>query len=179
MTARGLFDFLKPLALWTIGGFVLTAMLAAALPLALGDRSYVVRSGSMSPAVDTGDVVVVEPIAPLDAEVGQIVTFENPEANGDLTSHRAIMITQRGDNVRFTTKGDANTGTEQWRVPIESQIGKVLYRVPMLGFVSVWIQTPVGRVALVIIPALLLAATALARIWGHGRVESAGNEHAL
>lgn len=179
MTARGLFTFLKLLAVWTIGAFVLTAMLAAAVPLAVGDRSYVVRSGSMAPAIETGDVVVVEPISPLDAEVGEIVTFHNPEANGDLTSHRAITITRRGDDVRFTTKGDSNTGTEQWRVPIEGEIGKVLYRVPMLGFASVWIQTPAGRVALVIIPALLLAATALARIWGHTGNEGVGNEHVV
>jgi signal peptidase len=178
MNARGLFALLKALVVWTIGALVLTAMLAAAIPVALGDHSYVVRSGSMSPAIDTGDVVVVEPISPLDAEVGQIVTFDNPEANGDLTSHRAITITRRGDAVRFTTKGDSNTGTEQWRVPIESEIGKVLYRVPMLGFASVWIQAPAGRLTLVIIPALVLAATALARIWGRQCDGAEGDGHA-
>jgi hypothetical protein len=48
----------------------------------------------------------------------------------------------------------------------------------MLGYASVWIQTPAGRIALVIIPALLLGATALVRIWGH-KDESAGTEHAV
>ena len=153
------------LALWTCGGFVVTTMLAGAIPLALGDRSYVVRSGSMAPAIDTGDVVVAEPVSPLEVEVGQIVTFDNPEAEGALTTHRAITIDRNGEDIRFTTRGDSNTSVERWSVPADGQIGRVLYRVPKLGFASVAIQTPTGRIGLVVLPALLLAATGLARIW--------------
>ncbi|MDX6587479.1 MAG: signal peptidase [Solirubrobacterales bacterium] len=177
MSAQKTFRFLGVVTLWACGGFVLTTMLAGAIPLALGDRSYVVRSGSMAPAIDTGDVVVTEPISPLDAEVGQIVTFDNPEAGGALTSHRAITIDRSGDSVRFTTKGDSNTSVEHWSVAKDGEIGKVLYRVPKLGFVSVAIQTPTGRIALVILPAILLAATGLARIWrGHESEEGAADD---
>lgn len=156
---------LSTLTLWACGGFVLTTMLAGAIPLALGDRSYVVRSGSMAPTIDTGDVVVAEPISPLDAEVGQVVTFDNPEADGALTTHRAIAIDRHGNEVRFITKGDSNTGVERWTVRADGSIGRVLYRVPKLGFISVAIQTPTGRIGLVIVPAILLAASGLARIW--------------
>jgi signal peptidase I len=176
MAARGFLQFLKPLVMWALGAFVVASMLAGAVPLALGDRSYVVRSGSMSPAIDTGDVVVVEPISPPDAHVGQIVTFDNPEADGELTSHRAITIDRRGEDVRFTTKGDSNTGVEHWVVPADEQVGQVLYRVPKLGFASVWIQTPLGRVSLVIVPALLLVASFLWRIWRGDRREAVGDE---
>lgn len=176
MTARGSAGFAKVLVTWIVGAFIVTAMLAAAVPLALGDRAYVVRSGSMSPVIDTGDVVVVEPISPLDARVGEIVTFDNPGADGQLTSHRAITIDPRGDSVRFTTKGDANTGVEHWRVPVDGDVGKVLYRVPKLGFASVWIQSPAGRIGLLIVPALLLAATLLTRIWRHDRRERTADD---
>jgi signal peptidase len=155
---------LRCFATWTVSAFVLALLLASALPLAVGDRSFVVRSGSMAPAIDTGDVVAVEPIAPASARVGDIVTFE---IHGKLTSHRARAIERRGDEVRFTTQGDANTGQEHWKVPARERIGRVTYRVPKLGFVVVKIQSPAGRFGLIILPAALLAFSLVRRIWRH------------
>jgi signal peptidase len=148
---------------WIILGFVFAVLVASVAPMVLGDRSYVVRSGSMSPAVDTGDVVVVEPIAPTEANVGDIVTFEDDQ--GNLISHRARAIKEQGGQVLFTTQGDANTSRENWKAPADGQIGRIVYRVPKLGFAVVWIQTGVGRVVLLIGPALLLGASLLRRIW--------------
>ena len=143
-------------------GFVLTILLASVVPLAFGDRSLVVRSGSMAPAIDTGDVVVVRPIAPATARVGDIVTFDS---HGKLTSHRVRATGRRGANLTFTTQGDANTGQEHWKVPASGRIGRVMYRVPKLGFVVVRVQSPAGRFVLIIVPALLLGFTVLRRIW--------------
>jgi len=143
-------------------GFVLTFLIASVLPLAFGDRSLVVRSGSMTPAIDTGDVVTVHPIAPASARVGDIVTFEN---HGKLTSHRVRSMGASGNDMLFTTQGDANTGQEHWKVPVNARIGRVLYRVPKLGFVVVQVQSPIGRFFLIILPALLLACSVLRKIW--------------
>ena len=104
---------LSRFAIAAVAGFVLTILLSSVLPLAFGDRSLVVRSGSMTPAIDTGDVVAVHPIAPTSARVGDIVTFDN---HGKLTSHRARSIERIGADVVFTTQGDANTGQEHWKV---------------------------------------------------------------
>lgn len=152
-------------ALWLCLGALFATLLAAAAPLALGDRSFTLRSGSMTPALETGDVVVTEPVAPLSVRVGQIVTFLDPEGSGRLYSHRVQSIEPAGDVVRFVTRGDANTATERWSVPAGGTIGRVAYRVPKIGYALVWTETPEGRVALVVVPALLLLWTALARIW--------------
>jgi signal peptidase len=146
----------------TAAGFVLAILLSSVLPLAFGDRSLVVRSGSMTPAIRTGDIVAVHPIAPTSARIGDIVTFDN---HGKLTSHRARAIERRGTSVIFTTQGDANTGQEHWKVPANGRIGRVMYRVPKLGFVVVKVQSPAGRLVLIIIPALLLGFAVLGRIW--------------
>jgi signal peptidase len=153
---------LRCVVMWTVNGFVLAVLLSAALPLAIGDRSFVVRSGSMEPAIDTGDVVVVQPIAPASAAVGDIVTFEH---HGKLTSHRARVIQRRAHEVLFTTQGDANTGEEHWKVAADGRVGRVMYRVPKLGFAVGPIQTPAGRLGLIILPALLLASSLMRRIW--------------
>jgi signal peptidase len=151
---------------WVLGSFVLAVLLAAALPLAFGSRSMVVRSGSMTPNIRTGDVVVVSPISPSEAGVGDIVTFQDPDGSGRLLVHRVRAITRDGEGkYAFTTQGDANTTQEHWRVPAGGTIGTVAYRLPMLGFAVSWIGSPAGRVGLMIVPALALAFSALAGIW--------------
>jgi signal peptidase len=145
-----------------VAAFVLAILLSSVIPLAFGDRSLVVRSGSMHPTIDTGDIVAVHPIAPTVARVGDIVTFKS---HGKLTSHRVRSIERRGAQLRFMTQGDANTGQEHWSVPANGRIGRVTYRVPKLGFVVVKVQTPAGRFVLIVVPALLLGCSLLRRIW--------------
>ena len=72
---------------------------------------------------------------------------------------------RNGTQVSFVTQGDANTGQERWNVPVDGQIGRVLYRVPKIGYALAWTQAPGGRIGLIVIPALLLIALALSRIW--------------
>jgi signal peptidase len=150
---------------WALSAFVLALLLAAALPLALGARSMVVRSGSMAPAIRTGDVVVVRPIAPAEASIGDIVTFDAPDRSGRLLVHRVRAISREGDKVAVVTQGDANSTQERWKVAADGTIGAVAYRVPALGFAVSWISTPAGRIGLIIVPALLLAVSLLSGIW--------------
>lgn len=156
---------LRAFLTWALGGFVLAVLLAATLPLALGGSSMVVRSGSMTPAIRTGDVVVMRPIAPTEAAVGDIVTFKDPSGSDRLLVHRVRAISRVGDQVEVITRGDANTTQERWKVAADGTIGTVAYRVPALGFAVAWIGSPGGRIGLVIVPALLLAAMLLLRIW--------------
>lgn len=156
---------LRAFLTWAVGGFGLAVLLAAALPLALGGTSMVVRSGSMTPAIRTGDVVVVRPISPAEAAIGDIVTFKDPAGSGRLLVHRVRAISRSGDEVAVITKGDANSTQERWKVAADGTIGTVAYRVPALGFAVGWIGSPAGRIGLVILPALLLAAMFLMRIW--------------
>ncbi len=153
------------IVIWTGIGFVLAVLLAAALPLAFGGRSMTVLSGSMTPTIRTGDVIVVRPISPAEAKVGDIVTFKDPSGGERLLVHRARAVEPRGDLIAFTTQGDANSTQEHWQVPADGTIGTVVYRVPKLGFAVTWINSGVGRTGLMIVPALLLAASMLAGIW--------------
>jgi signal peptidase I len=152
-------------ACWAAIGFVLVVLLAAAAPLAIGDRSFVVKSGSMSPAIETGDVVVVDPISAASVEVGEIVTFESPDGGDRLMSHRVRAVEETEEGLRFTTQGDANTADEHWTIAQEGTVGRVLYRVPKLGFAVNVIQSTPGKIGLIALPALLLCISLLSRIW--------------
>jgi signal peptidase I len=156
---------LRILAIWIGIGLLAGTLVAAVAPQLAGYRSFTVRSGSMTPAIETGDVVVTASISPLSARVGDVVTFVDPEGTGKLFSHRVQSVRAAGDEVAFVTRGDANTSTEHWRVPADGSIGRVAYRIPKIGYALSWIDSGPARLALIAIPALLLLWTAMARIW--------------
>ncbi len=163
---------MKRLLRWLVMGTLWVALgagaglaLAVAGPYVFGGRSFTVMSGSMHPAIDTGDVVIDEKIAPRDARVGDIVTFPDPERGGKLVTHRLRSLHREGSSMSAVTKGDANTGVEHWRVPASGQIGRVIYRVPKLGYAMSYIRRPYGRIVLMGIAIAVIAAIALARIW--------------
>jgi signal peptidase len=159
------FRRLRMLTLWIALGLLFGTLLAAVAPQLAGYRSFTVRSGSMTPAIETGDVVVTKSIAPSAARVGDVVTFVDPEGTGKLFSHRVQSVRAVGDEVAFVTRGDANTSTERWRVPATGSIGQVAYRIPKIGYALSSVDSPPARLALIAIPALLLLWAALLRIW--------------
>jgi signal peptidase I len=157
------------LATWVVLGLLAGLFLAVSVPYLFGDRSLTVLSGSMEPQLHVGDVVVVEQVPPLDVRVGDIVTFRDPEDASRLITHRVRQIDVEGGSVEFVTKGDANTSVEHWRITTDGAIGRVQYHVWRLGYLMFWIRSPLGRLGMVVIPALLLGGFELWRIWRPAR----------
>jgi hypothetical protein len=50
-------------------------------------------------------------------------------------------------------------------VPVTGSVGRVVYEVPKIGYPVTWSHTRNGRLALVSIPALVLAMWAMLKIW--------------
>jgi signal peptidase len=149
----------------TAAGFAIGIGLALALPLAFHARPLVVLSGSMEPALMTGDVSVVRTIAPLDARPGDIVTFRDPDEADRLITHRVRQMRAHGDVVVFRTRGDANTASEHWQVASSQDIGRVVYRIPKLGWVLMYARSK-GLFVLMLAGALaLLLVLELMSIW--------------
>ena len=158
---RGLLRFLA----MTVAGFAIGIALALAAPLAFDARPLVVLSGSMEPALRTGDVSVVRSIAPLDARPGDIVTFRDPDNAERLITHRVRAMRVQGDAVVFRTRGDANNVSESWRVPASGEIGRVIYRIPKLGWALAYARSK-GLFVLLLGSALaLLVVLELTAIW--------------
>ena len=160
---------------------VLLALLVAG-PLALGDHPATDLTGSMEPTISPGDVVIDEQIAPTEAEVGDIITFRDPEQQSKMLTHRVVSVKPlRGGRYAFVTQGDANNTQEHWRLPTDGQIGRVLYTVPWIGNIAVFGRTKPGMGLLIGVPLLLILAEELVRIWRprqkprHGEEGSAGD----
>jgi signal peptidase I len=156
-------------AAWGAATLTAIVVLGLAIGTVLGHRSFTVMSGSMEPAISTGDIVVTSQISPSQARVGQVVSFRDPTGSKRLITHRVRRIRNDGRSYRFSTKGDANSTLERWTVPADGKIGRVWLRIPKLGYLLAQTRRPVGRIVMVVIPALLLALLELAHIWGPAR----------
>ena len=161
--------FLKRVtALLANTAFIITLVLMAVLvfsllqsrftgsaPTIAGHHLYVVLSGSMSPAFETGSLVVVRPVEAEDIAVGDIITFREPGEETKLTTHRVVEIEKQG-GLHFITKGDANGVVDQEPVPAENLVGRVVLAIPYAGYVADFAQTKQGLVTMVIIPGILI-----------------------
>lgn len=121
---------------------------------------YVVSSGSMEPVLKQYDILVVRDGNSFDdLKVGEIIVFHRPEGGDRVIVHRVVEILEGRDGERILrTKGDANPssipGTDY---PIEKQdyIGKVVYVIPGVGFITQAIAPPVNYIIIAIILAIL------------------------
>jgi signal peptidase I len=145
-------------------GFAVALAVMVSFPSLWGQRAFTVLSGSMEPALQTGGVVLDEPIRPREARPGDIVTFPDPSDRSRLITHRVRALRVRQGRAYVVTKGDANSTVERWNVPLDQEIGRVVYHVPKLGHVRAWVSGRWGRLALVVL-VLVWGAISLVEIW--------------
>ena len=95
----------------------------------------VVASGSMSPAVRAGDVVILSPPARDRLAPGHVISFEKPGRPGRPVLHRIIRVTGNG---QLITQGDANPVPDPTPVSPASVTGSARLRVPYAGLPVLW-----------------------------------------
>ncbi len=134
-------------------------------PMMFGFHFVTILSGSMTPTLGVGDVVMERRIAPLQAKVGDVVTFKAPNKPGETYTHRVVSIRIHGQRAEFVTQGDANLSTESWSVPLNGNIGLARYHVPKIGYITNRAGSKFGRLALIVVPVLLLGLYEFRRIW--------------
>lgn len=162
---RGRLAQLRLGVVWLIAGLIAGLLAALALPTALDGRALTVLSGSMSPAIETGDVVAVRGVRASEVAPGEVITFTDPEDDSRLITHRVADVRLGGGKARFVTKGDANRTVERWTIPADGELGRAMYRIPKVGHLAGWTRNPQLRFLLLALPVLLLAGLELRRIW--------------
>lgn len=130
------------------------------------DEAFVVLSGSMAPAMQPGDVVVVDDVDAADVERGDVITYASRGSDAP-TTHRVIDVRQLESGVAFQTMGDANEDPDPQLVYPQQLVGEVasiqgeLFVIPYIGHIIQYGKTPVGFLTLVALPAGLLVVTEL------------------
>jgi signal peptidase len=134
-------------------------------PKFLPYQALVVRSGSMEPTIPTGSVVFYRKIDAVKVKVGDVIVFAKPGQETEKVTHRVFQIGRDPNGGRyFVTKGDANGTPDPWRVPAAGTGWIAVTHVPAIGYVLADMQSPLGRLLLLLIPAVLLGAITLYEI---------------
>lgn len=118
--------------------------------------AYVIVTGSMEPVIKPKDAVLIRRVEADDIQVGDVVTYlSNDEAYpGILVTHRVVNINENNGKKIYYTKGDYNETID--RMPIDdSQIyGKVVMRIPKVGYIKYFLISSYGWIIAVVIPCL-------------------------
>lgn len=132
--------------IWNLITTLLVAVVVLLAVLLVGVRvvgltPFTVLSGSMEPAYPVGSLIYVKKVPAQEVEVGDPITFV---MNEDLlvATHRVVAIDAEGQY--FNTKGDANNAADGSPVHFNNLIGKPLFCIPYLGFLSSFLTNPPG-----------------------------------
>lgn len=112
------------------------------LPVVFGCKSMAVVSGSMEPNIPVGSIVIVNEVDAEELEVDDVITYQI--SGGTMVTHRIVAIDN--ENQCVTTKGDANDVEDGNPVAFSNIVGKKLFHVPLLGYLTIYIKTPLGIV---------------------------------
>lgn len=98
-----------------------------------------VASGSMSPTIKKGDVVIIEKLDGKfdNLKIGDTIAFRYEKI---VVVHRLIKILNENGNYYFYTKGDANIKEDNFPISEEMMIGTVNHKIPYIGRPTVWLN---------------------------------------
>ena len=147
------------------------AALVLFLGLAVGPhlfdyRTVTMRTASMAPAVDAGDVMVLRSEPASEIRHGQLLTFNAPVPGRPVYTHRVVEVRRGDGHVVVTTKGDANPTPDPWSAQIEGDTAwYVVAVVPALGWVLGALHHPAVHVVSVWLIPGALCLEVLLRLW--------------
>lgn len=121
-------------------------------------NAYVVLTGSMLPDIQVNDVVVTKKVEANTLKVGDIITFASADSRfaGTIITHRIIKINpaKNKGGITFQTKGDNNNVADSTLVPEANIYGKVILKIPKLGYLQEFLATDGGWIIVILIPCL-------------------------
>lgn len=148
---------LESLLLALVAGTLALVALAHLAP-AMGHPVFIIRSGSMTPAIPVGGAVVLDLQPADDIRVGDVVTLRLDD--GAIFTHRVTRLVSVQGVADVETKGDANQAVDPTLTPLDHVIGRVALTLPFVGFLVAALATPAGYATV-----LLACLTLFAALW--------------
>ena len=123
---------------------ILAAMAALLLvPRLVGYQTYAVLSGSMEPEISVGSIVYTKEVEPEMLQERDVVTYRL--GGSTMVTHRIVEVDT--EKQQFITKGDANEVNDGSPVNYDQVVGKAVLDIPYIGYISIYIRTPLGIAA--------------------------------
>lgn len=131
-------------------------------PNLFGYQMKIVLSGSMEPTIQEGSIIFIKLREESDfVRPGDVVTFVTEDEV--LVTHRVVTV--KDENLRYLTKGDANSAIDLSPVHINNIVGTYTgVTIPFLGYLFYFVTTKAGIIVTLIIPGAILLLTSLVQI---------------
>jgi len=123
----------------------------------LGDiriNIYTILTQSMYPTIKAGDVVVTSRQDGDKYNKGDIITFVSDMNGGITITHRVEDVYKINDSYSYRTKGDNNNTADNEIVPGSSVFGRVVLKIPKIGYIQQFLSSMVGWIVVIVIPCL-------------------------
>lgn len=135
----------------TLGAYTgFTFIMATSSPL------VVVTSESMVPSLRPGDLLVLQGRSAEQIQVGDIIVYEDSWYTEAPIVHRVVDIDIIDEEYHFITRGDANSGNDPGDRTIDEVVGVVVFCIPFIGNVSIFLRTPAGWLTIIVIFAAII-----------------------
>ena len=128
--------------------------------------AYIIVSPSMVPNINVQDAIIIGRTDPNDLKQGDIISYLATDSyySGKVITHRIIGIEDVNGELLFRTKGDNNNVADGVLVNEDNVYGKVLFRIPFLGYVRQFLSTYFGWILCIALPILYLIMTEVVRV---------------
>lgn len=139
-----------------VGIVVVFALLLVGARL-VGLHVFTVLSGSMEPEYHTGALIYVKEVDHTELEEGDVITYMLSQDM--VATHRIVGIVPDDEDpsiIRYRTKGDANEAEDATLVHYQNVIGKPVFTIPYLGYITNYIQSPPGSYVAVAVASFVL-----------------------
>ena len=125
------------------------------VPEIFGFQVYRVQSGSMSPTLEIGDVILSRKVEPSDIHKGDIITYkgEEGELRGKLITHEVILEPQRSENGewKIQTQGVASGALPDPPISSSAVLGKYVVTLSFLNGLYSFFLSPTGLIVFIFI----------------------------
>lgn len=164
--------------------FIAAGVAFIAIPY-FGNQALIVRSGSMTPTIDVGSIVVVRSANKFDSPVplatplynkGDVIAFRSEKNSKTIITHRIVSAETNNNGVAYKTKGDANDEPDGWTVSEKNILGKTFITIPAVGKLLAFAKSKVGFSLLIIFPAVLVILMEMFNIIKHVKNAKKNNQ---
>lgn len=97
-----------------------------------------IATGSMTPELQVGDIVIVSTLERDSVQAGDIIQFQR---DGLSVVHRIVEVSEEDGITVYITKGDANNANDAGSVSPSDVDGKVVAVLPSLGMFPLWLHS--------------------------------------
>ena len=129
--------------------------------------AYVIVSGSMEPMIKVRDAVLVRRCEEEDIKKGDVITYRSLDDSyyGILITHRVVKIEEKDGQKMFITKGDHNETIDRTPVNFSQIQGKVVMRIPKIGYLKYFLIEYYGWIIAIVIPSLCIIAYDIVKLF--------------